>query len=238
MKYFCLLTTGRSGSTSLINALASHSDIITPDKLIDSPDNELLHPRQVSRYISLFQPYSKVPIGDELQLIQAFFLAAGQVGGANYVGFKSMPNRHRQLQALVSHPDIQIITLVRSDVASTVASFLLAMKEGTWRRSGEEQTKQLVFDKELEQQVLSNLQYVLHSENLLSSIQGAIHLQYEQLCQKSFCNQSLEEYFQRPVRLISPKAPVTADIYVKNWSEFVDFIEQSSKKIRSQFNTH
>lgn len=167
MKYFCLLTTGRSGSTSLINTLASHGDVVTPDKLTQSPDNELLHPEWVRRYIKTFQRFSDQPIKNELQLIQAFFAAAQHKGG-EYSGFKSMPNRHQQLKALVSHPDIQIITLVRGDLPSTIASFLTAMKAGTWRRNGEQQKNKLVFDASLQQQALGNLQYVVNAEHTLT----------------------------------------------------------------------
>ena len=232
MKYFCLLTTGRSGSTSLINALAAHGDIVTPDKLTESPDNELLHPEWVGRYVKFFQQYSQVPISNELQLIQAFF-AGGQTMGAKYIGFKSMPNRHRQLHALTAHPDIQIITLVRRDVPSTVASFLMAMRRGTWRRNGEKQQHKLVFDKSLEQQALGNLQYVLQSERQLTSVQNAIHLNFEDLCQDNYCHPQLDAFFERPVKLISPKKPVSAQSYVENWPEFNAFIEKHSQAIRS-----
>ena len=231
MKYFCILTTGRSGSTSLINALAAHRDIITPDKLTESPDNELLHPEWIARYVSVFQQFTNTPIRDELQLIQGFFNASKQEG-AQFAGFKSMPNRHRQLSALVNHPDIQIITLVRKDLPSTIASFLMAMKKGTWRRNGEKQQNVLTFEPAMQQQALNNLQYVVHSEQVLKQIPNAIHLEFESLCQAGFSHPRLNSFFQRVTKLDNPKTPVSAESYVDNWLEFKTFVDKEAAKFR------
>ena len=43
-KRFCILTTERTGSTSLGDALAAWDDVVVPGKLVPSVDNELLHP--------------------------------------------------------------------------------------------------------------------------------------------------------------------------------------------------
>ena len=233
LKYFCILTTGRSGSTSLINALAAQSDIITLDKLTESPDNELLHPEWVSRYVQHFQPDYEQKIATELQLIDAFFNAASKQQG-NFAGFKSMPNRHRQLAALIQHPKIQIITLVRNDLASTVASFLMAMQKGTWRRDGEIQNNRLVFTDNMQQQAFGNLQYIVNAEHTLKNIKNAIHLQFEDLCDNKFTHPALDRFFQRPVRLISPKKPVSAQTYVENWTQFKNFVDVQAKRIQRQ----
>jgi hypothetical protein len=53
-----------------------------------------------------------------------------------YAGFKSMPDRHQNIRQFLTYPSMQVITLWREDVASTVASFMKAQETGCWRRDG------------------------------------------------------------------------------------------------------
>lgn len=223
MKRFCVLTTGRAGSTSLMNCLSAHQDIVTPDKHIKNPDNELLHPDWVKRYVNYYQAYIDRPITNELQLFQAFFASAEQ---ENYIGFKSMPNRHRHLHTLVNHPDIQIITLCRRDIPSTIASFMLAIDKGTWRRNGEKQAYRLRYSEQQHDRILGHLQYILGCQKMMQGITGAIHLEYEALCDPGFSDDALNQYFQRSIKLDSPKLPIDGESYVENWGAFTQFVEQ------------
>ncbi len=61
-------------------------------------------------------------------LLVAAFYASNQT--MPFAGFKTMPNRHRHLRRMINEHDIQVITLVRRDIASTIASFIAATDSG------------------------------------------------------------------------------------------------------------
>jgi LPS sulfotransferase NodH len=220
-KRFCLLTTGRTGSTSLMNALAEPDDVMVPGKLFDCPDNELVHPDKVRDYIEVFAKLSGKSVGSAEELIEGFFEWESR---ATYVGFKSMPNRHRNYTDFIRRPDIKFITLTRGDVPATVASFMTAMRTGSWRRSGGEQTSLWTFRQEDRKLALGNLGYVHACGRMLSAVPGAIRLSYEQLCDPGFGCAELDEFFARPVRIRNPLPPTDAAEYVTNWPEFSEFI--------------
>jgi hypothetical protein len=221
-KRFCLLTTGRTGSTSLMNALAECVDVLVPGKLFDCPDNELVHPDKVRDYIDAFAKLSGKNMGGPEELIDGFFEWDSR---ATYVGFKSMPNRHRNYPAFIRRPDIKFITLTRVDVPATVASFMTAMRTGSWRRSGGGQTFVWTFREEDRKLALGNLGYVHACRRMLSAVPDAIRLSYEQLCNPDFSCAELDEFFARPVRIRNPLPPTDAAEYVTNWPEFSDFIQ-------------
>jgi hypothetical protein len=206
-----------------MDALARFDDIAVPHKQIDCVDNEILHPKRRSQYAQQYQQITGLPTGGELELIHAFFESNRN---APYVGFKSMPERHRQLREFVTQPDLQIITLKRGDVPSTVASFLMAFDAGTWRRDGGEQPNRLVFGPAYEKRAIGHLRYIRQCEQMLLSIPTAIHLEYEDLCRPDFSNQALNDFFGRPIGLLNPKSPTSAASYVDNWDEFCSFISR------------
>ena len=223
MKRFCVLTSGRAGSTALMDALSGFDDIAVPHKQIDCVDNEILHPRFRAKYAQQYQQLTGLPTGDELALIHAFYESNKQ---APYAGFKSMPERHRHLREFAAQPDVQFITLKRGDVPSTVASFLIAFDAGTWRREGGEQPNRLVFGPTYEQRAVGHLKYIMQCEQQLQSVTGAIHMQYEDLCHTDFVCPRLDEFFQRHIGLLNPKPSTTAASYVENWDEFCSFINR------------
>ncbi|HJQ37517.1 MAG TPA: hypothetical protein VKB93_10290 [Thermoanaerobaculia bacterium] len=214
---FCLLTTGRTGSTSLMSALAAREDVLVPGKLFECPDNELVHPSFVRGYMEWFGAR------DAGELIERFF----EWGTERYAGFKSMPNRHRDYREFIRRTDIQFITLVRDDIASTVASFILAMRTNSWRRSGGEQVHTWTFTEADERLVAGNLKYVYTSRLRLQAIPNAIPLVYEELCDPRFRCDALDEFFERPVRIHDPRPPLHASRYVTNWTELEQFIERT-----------
>lgn len=224
MKPFMVSTTGRAGSTALMDKFASYPDIGVPNKQVDCRDNELLHLRFIERYKDYYQEYLDQPIRSEIGLISAFYRA--NQGGA-YAGFKSMVNRHPYLEALTGSREIQIITLRRADPAATVASFIVATRAGTWRRDGGPQQHRLVFDTRLRQQALAHLEYISQSIRVMSELPGAIRLVYEDLCRPDFVNKELNEYFGPEIQLERPKTPIQPADYVDNWLEFKTFIEDN-----------
>lgn len=228
MKPFILMTIGRTGSTALMDALALHDDIAVPNKQIDCIDNEIFNPEFIQRYVSFYQKFSAKPIKTEIDLINNFF-SANQPSA--YAGFKSMPERHKQLNAIINTPAIQVITLTRQDIASTIASFIVAIDQQTWRRNGEQQTFSFTFSEAYKPRVLGHLKYILKSQKILKQFPNAIPLVYEDLCKASFNNEALNDFFQRSVQLNNPKQPTCAKHYVDNWDEFCQFIQQQTPLI-------
>lgn len=219
---FCVLTVGRSGSTSLMNFLSRFNDIALPCKDVDCVDNELLNPDSVARIAGEYAARCKQPIRTPDELIDCFYRIHEAVP---YAGFKSMPNRHADLGAFAARQNIRCITLVREDIASTVASFQLAIHTGSWRRFGEPQTARWVFDPARDgQRVLSNLAYVLQSNAALRLIPHAVALTYEELCDPAFSNAELNQFFGREVRIDNPRTPTHGSSYVENWDEFAAFV--------------
>lgn len=228
MKPFLLLTTGRAGSTALMEALAAHADIAVPAKQIESPDNELLHPKFIQRYAEYYSRACSMPVRNEIDLIDAFFRANA---GSSYAGFKSMPSRHRNFGILSRSPQLQLITLRRRDIASTVASFISAADANTWRREGGPQEYAFTFGPQFEKRVEGHLNYIVSSWKRLQHLPGAIHLEYEDLCQPGFSDDGLDAFFGCEIRLKSPKPPTNAEHYVFNWEEFKAFIDLRLKAL-------
>lgn len=216
------MTVGRCGSTALMRVLQACPDIATPDKNLACIDNELLHPERVRRYAQEYAALTQTEITTPGQLMRAFYR---HNGGFAYAGFKSMPNRHRHFQHFVAAPDIRFITLIRRDIHSTVASFLVAMLTGGWRRDGGAQSVRWTFDPEQHgSMAASNLQYVLNSIRQIERIPNRIALVYEDLCREDFHSPELDDYFARPIRLENPKPPLHGGEYVANWPEFHEFL--------------
>lgn len=232
-KRFVILTTGRSGSTALIDSLALHDDIAVPNKQIDCPDNELLNPASIQQIIKAYRQLSGRAITDEMALIEAFYQTNE---GVRFIGFKSMPNRHRQLAQLISQDNMQVITLVRRDLASTIASFIIAIDAGTWRREGGEQPHRFVFGPSYEKRAVGHLTYILSSVSRLRAIPNAIHLSFEDLCDPAYCNQALNDYFERSIGLVNPSPPLSGSRYVENWDEFQRFIVFNTRRLQTGAN--
>jgi len=225
MRKFCVLTVGRAGSTALMNRLQLYPDIAMPGKNIECVDQELVHPARLQAQAAAYARLCARAITTPEQLIDCFFEVNAN---AAFAGFKTMPNRHRDLDRFVARSDITFITLSRRDTASTVASFLLAMATDSWRRDGGPQTARWTFDPQRDATaVLSNLRYVVKSDAQLRAVPNAIALAYEDLCDPGFSNLTLDAFFGRPIRLDDPKPPTSGETYVANWSEFRAFVSAS-----------
>lgn len=229
MKKFIVLSSGRAGSTSFIDALARFDDVMVPSKQIDCIDNEIFHPKSIKRYRQEYQSLSGIPVHDELSLIDAFYKSNEN---AAYAGFKSMPQRHQCLSAISG--EVKIVTISREDIASTVASFIVAIDYNTWRRSGGKQKNRFVFGPKYEERAFSHLAYIVETQKLFDSMSNCIHIKFEDICKSDFSNNELNDFFQRPIKLHKPKPPVSGKNYVSNWAGFTEFIEKSLAKINSE----
>jgi len=232
MRRFCLLTSGRAASTSLMQALAAHADIGVPEKQLKCPNNEIYSFMRADRYWAAYTLLAGFPVHDELSLAAAFY-ASNQT--MPFAGFKTMPNRHRHLQRMINEHDIQVITLVRRDIASTIASFIAATDSGVWVRAGETQTHRFHFGREHERRVDSHLSYLVQCLRLFTQIPGVIALDFETLCDKTFSDTKLDGYFKRPIHLTSPLTPIDGSHYVENWPSFTRYIQQRSEAFNRQY---
>jgi LPS sulfotransferase NodH len=217
---FCIMTVGRAGSTWLIDAIAQFPDVAVPAKNVQSEDNELFKPGLAKQYAAL----TGREVRRESELLEAFFSHNAQ---SAFAGFKSMPNRHQRLEEFVKRPDITFITLERRDLFSTVASFTMARKAGTWRRSGGVPEKTLRFTAEDQKATIFNLNYIMGCKLVLAAIPNAIGLAYEDLCMPDFASAAVDDFFGRPIRLLGAKAATRAEDYVENWDEFHDFVKRA-----------
>jgi len=229
MRKFCVLTVGRAGSTALMNCLERYPDVAMPGKNIECVDQELVHPMRIQAHAAAYARLCGRTLTTPEQLIDCFFEVNGN---AAFAGFKTMPNRHRDLDRFVARPDITFFTLSRRDVASTVASFLVAMATDSWRRDGGPQTARWTFDAQRDvAAVRSNLRYVVKGDAQLRAVPNAIALDYEDLCDPGFSNPALDAFFGRPIRLDDPKPPTSGDTYVANWPEFRAFVEAAQREM-------
>jgi len=217
-KRFCLLTTGRSGSTSLMEALEACEDIALPKKQIDCPDNELLRPRDFERHMQDYAALSGKVVDGQDGLIDAFY---DYSAAASYAGFKSMPHRHENYETFIARPDIHFVTLIREDIASTVASFMLAIYQGTWRRHGNLPEKRWAFRPEDALQAQSVLLRLRENLRALQRVPNTVCLSYEQLCEKDFASSELEQLFGRPIQIANPTPPISGAAYTENWEAFL-----------------
>ncbi len=229
---FCVLTVGRAGSTALMDRLERYPDIVVPSKNIACIDQELVHPARLQAQAAAYAKLCGKAIATPEQLIDCFF---DFNGAAAFAGFKTMPNRHKDLDRFVARPDIQFVTLSRRDVASTVSSFLVAMATDSWRRHGEPQNARWKFEPQRDATaVVSNLRYVVRSEAQLARVRSPIALVYEDLCDPGFSSPALDEFFGRPIRLDDPRPPTSGETYVANWQEFRAFVDDAREKLRAE----
>jgi len=231
-KRFCVLTTGRAGSTARMKALGKFEDIAVPSKNVACPDEELLSPGRLQEYLRDYSRLCSEEVRTEEQLIDSFFRCNAAF---RFCGFKSMPERHKDYGAFVHMPGIQFITLSRLDVASTVASFIAAMKFKTWRRDGGAPAQKWTFragdDAGL---VRGNLAYVYKSLLQLDAVPNAIRITYEDICEPDFQCAALDNFFERRIRIENPKQPTRGQEYLTNWEEFRSYIDRTYAELKAR----
>ena len=209
-----MLTTGRSGSTWLMEALERFPDIALPKKQIDCVDSELLRPGGFGAHCRAYESLTGAWVVGQEGLIDTFFWHSA---GAAFAGFKSMPHRHETYEDFLRRPDIRFITLERLDTASAVASFLLAARAGTWRRRGAPPAESWTFRPQDADEARAVLARLLENRAALARVPRAIRLTYEDLCREGFASPELDGFFERPIRFGNPKPPVSGAAYTENW---------------------
>jgi hypothetical protein len=205
-----------------MQALAAHADIALPSKQIDCGDDELLQRDGFLGHLRAYESLLGVQIKGEDALIDSYFRYNT---GSPYAGFKSMPHRHATYEAFIRRQDIQFITLVREDVPSTVASFMLAIQRGTWRRTGREPAERWVYQAAHEPRVRALARQFLDNLRALAKVPNAVRVSYEQLCTADFRSREMERFFGRPIQIKEPVSPVSGDSYTGNWERFLSIVQ-------------
>jgi hypothetical protein len=223
VKRFVVLTSGRAGSTALMESLRRHEDIAVPSRHVECHDEELCHPARVAEIAKAYSSLVGRRLRSTETLVEAFFEHSA---GSAYAGFKTMPNRHKDLASLLGGGAIQGIVLLRADIPSTVASFLAAKQFGTWRRAGGDQPHRLPITEELKRDALATTRYLRLAHQQLLELPGVIHLEFERLCEPSFRSPELDAFFARPVALERPRPALSGESYVEAWPEFRAYIER------------
>jgi hypothetical protein len=222
-KKFCLITPGRAGSTALMKVVEGFEDIKVPNKNIDCPNNELIQQRKVKLYKHLYSELTKTNINSNRELIDEFYMYNRDFP---YVGFKTMPMRHKDDQDFLLREDIKFIILTREDIPSTVASFIAARRRNSWdRKGGANQTKFVIRGIE-KLMVWGNISYISKSIKALSNIKNAINIKYEDLCSPGFNNLELNAFFGRSIKLENPNSPTSGKEYIENW----EWLERSVER--------
>lgn len=221
-KKFILLTPGRSGSTSLMDVLEEFENVAVPNKNIECENNELLHPRFVSRHKNQYEDLCKCKINTNRELMDQFFLYNKNY---DYAGFKSMPVRHRDDPGFLLRADIKYIILIREDIPSTVASFLAANLSNSWDRRGENRSKKIRISGLDYFMVLGNTFYIRRSMEMIKQINNPINIKYEDLCNLGYQNPTLDQFFDQPITLKNPRPPTSGADYVEDWGRFQKFVE-------------
>ncbi|MDP6473688.1 MAG: hypothetical protein QGH73_19125 [Rhodospirillales bacterium] len=204
-----------------MDALQEFSDIALPNKQIDCPDNELVHPRYLSRNLRQYSRIAGCPVSDADQLIETFFRLNSR---CRYAGFKSMPYRHRDFANFVNRGDMTFITLVRHDVASAVASLRVAQDRDIWIRAGEAQDHRWTFQRE-DKSILRTIARLWKELEMLRNVKNAIRLSYEGLCDAERVEVELNGYFGRTIKIREISPPTKGRSYVTNWDEFKEFVD-------------
>jgi len=221
-KKFCLITPGRSGSTSLMKVLEGFDNVAVPNKNIRCFNNELFHPRHVEKYKRQYTELCQAKIKTHHELLEKFFLYNENY---EYIGFKTMPVRHRSDPGFLLRDDIQFIALVREDIPSTVASFLAAKNSFSWYRSGGETHKKLTLNGLDYFLIWGNTLYIFYNLRLLKKINNPIQIKYEDICSPGYCNSALNHFFNQSISLENPQPPTSGRDYVENWGTFKRFVD-------------
>jgi hypothetical protein len=218
---FCVLTSGRAGSTSLMQALAARTDAGLPSRDVGSWGEELLNPKFITRHARLYARLTGRRIGGHEQLIDAFF---AHHAARPRAGFKLLPKQHAEIDAFVERPDIDLIVLARRDAASTVASMVTARLRNYWPRAGGPQPRCWRFadlDRALVEPYVRELDTALA---VLASVRAEIVVHYESLCDPHYTCPALDAYFGCSIRLARPLAPTRGRDYVEDWDAFEEYV--------------
>lgn len=223
-KKFCVITPGRCGSTSLMQALKLHVDITTPGDVIKRHHvHELLHQDKIEENCEIYTGRMGRTVSTPLELIEAFF---EENAVSRFVGFKHMPHFRVDMDTLLQLPGIQWIGLTRNDIPSQVASFQLALQSKAWTRQDKAHFRTWSYTHNMRFRIVACARQIMAENALIRSIPGSIQIVYEDLAKHGFNCEPLNAYFGRGIALEKPRGVTTAADYVANWDIFKAVVEE------------
>lgn len=205
-----------------MRALNAFDDIASPCKNSQLLFSELLHPNLLEEAYSIYSALGDLTDRTPSKLIDCFYDVNSSFP---YAGFKLLFCQSAGVEQLWFSEDVQVITLLRHDIPSTMASLMMASDTGDWNREGGGHRRGWSYSSarggELKERVAAHFKAVTS----LMSIPNSIVIYYEDITQSGFVSASLREFFGRDVRLAEPRKPTSGEQYVRNWGEFRDLVE-------------
>lgn len=219
----------RSGSTFLIErlALATGADI--------PPVN---HAELFNVYEKLFNTrVLQLDGSSEQALLESYFAGCTQ----QFAGIKTIPSFHREWAALAALPDVQFITITRTDVLGTIASMLISERLDNWQTPVRQQLGGAKFrfreffpDARSQEMylgdLLNRLLFDLRTLERLNAHPNTIAIRCEDML-GSFQSPRLDAYFGQPVLLRGFAAPTSPRECFEDVDEFrrtiVDFLRST-----------
>lgn len=216
-KKFIVLGTPRTGSESFVRALHRVPGLSTPANSTDLKQSELLNPRFISNFISIYSLKLGIQLLTQSELINAFYSVNSS---SPYAGFKTFYSHVQDFGALTLQRDIQFIVLMRQDVASTMASLMVALDRGCWGRCGESHKSAWRFSVDRIPQLQKMVEAHHKAMSALIEVHNAVVVRYEDLCSNGFSDSRLDSFFGQEIAFVDPKPPVSGASYVVNWDDF------------------
>lgn len=204
-----------------MQALHQVSGLISPFNDTDVRQSELLNPRFVSDFISIYSDRLGLQLLTQTELINAFYSVNST---RPYAGFKGLYSHVQDLTALTLQRDIKIIVLLRHDVASTLASLMTALDRGCWGRQGESHKSAWRFSHDRLPLLKSLVEAHHKAMSALIGVQNAVVVRYEDLCSVDFSDSRLNSFFGQKITFLDPKPPVSGESYVMNWDDFKSYV--------------
>lgn len=214
-----------------MNWLQQLDDVAVPNKNFKSVANELMHPDNLSDYAEKYSRVCNREITIPSDLIECFF---ENNSSYSFAGFKSIPSWHLDYRSFIKRKDIKFIVLTRNDIASNIASIVLAHGTGYFDRTGEPQKFRWTFRRREAGRIFNILTRFHGNRVKLGWAKDAIGVTYEDLCNPDFSCPALDQFFGRHIRIADPKPPTSARDYVTNWEEFEAFITRAYRELDSR----
>lgn len=216
-KKFIVLGTPRTGSESFVKALQQVAGLTTPANSTDLKQSELLNPRFISNFTSIYSLKFGIQLLTQSELINAFYSVNSS---SPYAGFKTFYSHVQGFSALTLQPDIQFIVLMRQNVASTLASLMVALDRGCWGRQGESHKSAWRLRSDRIPQLKALVERHHEAMSALIEVPNAIVVRYEDLCCEDFSDSRLDSFFGQRIAFVNPRPPVSGESYVVNWDDF------------------
>ncbi len=234
MNKFCVITHGRCGSTTLMDALATLPGVVLPDTNLECRDNELTHPDYWNAHRLWYTRACGYPVTTVDQLVDAFFIVNNKAGAA---GFKTMPERHHPFELFAARKNLLFVVLYRRDVIASVTSFITAWKYDSWLRAGEPHESRWRYTQEDEKLILRFSKHIFSSLVAFKQVESAITISYEELIRPGFNCEALNRFFGRRVHIPNPRPPIDPASYVIGFKNLETQIEQLFEQYYQQYGT-